>query len=100
MKSLWIAVACLTSGCVTGPYSPPPTLSTAQLREVPVRGGIFDRADFDRDGRLSLEEADRTVPRIRMNFGTADTNRDGYVTYRELRVFAGVNRWETLEDYL
>jgi hypothetical protein len=97
MRSFWIAAACALSGCATGVYEPPATLLA---RNAPVPGGIFDRADFDRDGRLSRDETERMPTRISMHFGSADADQDGYLTYKELRLFMGRHRWETMENSL
>lgn len=59
----------------------------------PQRGGMmgaraFDRADSDRDGRLSLAES--TAARL-ARFDRADANRDGSVTREEQRAVRAVS---------
>lgn len=51
----------------------------------------FKLLDFNRDGRLSRQEI-ALVPRLAAVFDDADTDRDGYVTYDEVRAFAAVVR--------
>lgn len=42
----------------------------------------FEKADWDRDGRLSMKEA-QAMPRIGRNFDLIDTNNDGFVSMAE-----------------
>jgi Ca2+-binding EF-hand superfamily protein len=49
----------------------------------PVRAA-FDRADTDRDGRLSRAEAAR-LPTVGPKFEQYDENRDGYLSFEEYR---------------
>ena len=44
-------------------------------------------ADTNGDGMISLAEAQAKLPRIAANFGAIDTNRDGQLTFDELRAF-------------
>lgn len=43
---------------------------------------LFDRFDTNMDGRISQEEAE-TNQTLSTNFGTADANKDGYLTRQE-----------------
>ena len=47
----------------------------------------FRLLDFNRDGRLSRQEI-ALVPRLAAVFDDADTDRDGYVSYDEVRAYA------------
>ncbi|MBK1711616.1 hypothetical protein CKO43_02335 [Rubrivivax gelatinosus] len=49
----------------------------------PVRAA-YDRADTDRDGRLSRAEAAR-LPTVGSKFEQYDENRDGYLSFEEYR---------------
>jgi Ca2+-binding EF-hand superfamily protein len=47
----------------------------------------FRMLDFNRDGKLSRGEV-ALVPKLAAAFDETDTNKDGYVTYEEVRAFA------------
>lgn len=47
----------------------------------------FKMLDFNRDGKLSRSEV-ALVPKLAAAFDEADTDKDGYVTYEEVRAFA------------
>lgn len=47
-------------------------------------GKSFDDLDIDRDGRISLAEAEKDVDLSRA-FVTADRNKDGYLSSEEFR---------------
>lgn len=47
----------------------------------------FKMLDFNGDGKLSRSEV-KLFPRLANAFDDADTDRDGYVSYEEVRAFA------------
>ncbi|GGH62582.1 hypothetical protein GCM10010975_27460 [Comamonas phosphati] len=47
----------------------------------------FKMLDFNRDGKLSRSEV-ALIPKLAAAFDETDTNKDGYVTYEEVRAFA------------
>lgn len=64
--------------------APPLIAQTAPDAPVdPVRAA-FDRADTDRDGRLSRAEAGK-LPTVGPKFEQYDENRDGYLSFEEYR---------------
>ena len=48
----------------------------------------FMRADTDRDGSISRDEAEKNAPRLAKNFASMDRNHDGKITPDELRAAA------------
>lgn len=44
----------------------------------------FAAADKDRDGRISRDEAQASMPRVAERFEALDTNKDGFLTREEL----------------
>ena len=53
----------------------------------------FKMLDFDGDGKLSRSEV-KLFPRLSAAFDEADTDKDGYVSYKEVRAFAAKYRAE------
>ena len=53
----------------------------------------FKMLDFDGDGKLSRSEV-KLFPRLSAAFDEADTDKDGYVSYEEVRAFAAKYRAE------
>lgn len=53
----------------------------------------FKMLDFNGDGKLSRTEV-KLFPRLANAFDEADTDRDGFVSYEEVRVFAAKYRAE------
>lgn len=47
----------------------------------------FKMLDFNHDGKLSRSEV-ALIPKLAAAFDETDTNKDGYVTYEEVRAFA------------
>jgi len=43
--------------------------------------------DFNQDGKLSRKEV-AIIPKLAAAFDETDTNKDGFVTYEEVRAFA------------
>lgn len=52
----------------------------------------FARADADGDGGLSLEEAERGMPRLAGKFGRIDRDGDGRLTLDELKAWLGLRK--------
>ena len=48
----------------------------------------FAVADADRDGKLTLAEAKKGMPRIAANFGKIDVEKKGYLTLEEVLAVA------------
>lgn len=51
----------------------------------------FDKADADKDGFISKEEAQATLPYIAENFDKYDKNKDGKLSWEE---FVGHDKWK------
>jgi hypothetical protein len=68
-----------------------------KVRHANMRGSaivrMFDAADTNKDGRLSLEEAQQAALR---QFDAADLNRDGVLTPSERRQASKANRAKRL----
>lgn len=47
----------------------------------------FKMLDFNQDGKLSRKEV-AIIPKLAAAFDETDTNKDGFVTYEEVRAFA------------
>lgn len=65
------------------------TLSKGEIKAMRE----FKMLDFNGDNKLSRTEV-KLFPRLSAAFDDADTNRDGYVSYEEVRVFAARYRAE------
>jgi len=48
----------------------------------------FKAADANHDGKLTLPEAEKSMPRIAKNFAKIDKEKKGYVTVEEVKSFA------------
>ncbi|MFN4117529.1 EF-hand domain-containing protein [Acidovorax sp.] len=85
-----------------GPAATPSTQAATAPAATP-EGGLtkgeikaqreFKMLDFNGDGKLSRTEV-KLFPRLAAAFDDADTDRDGYVSYEEVRVFAAKYRAE------
>ena len=53
----------------------------------------FKLLDFNGDGKISRTEV-ALFPRLSAAFGDADTNRDNYLSYEEVRAYAVIYRAE------
>lgn len=51
----------------------------------------FDKADADRNGQISREEAAATLPYVAENFEKYDKNKDGQLSWEE---FIGHDKWK------
>lgn len=51
----------------------------------------FDKADADKDGSISREEASAALPFIAENFEKYDKNKDGKLSWEE---YLGHNKWK------
>jgi len=70
------------------------TLVLADPGAGPVRGAMIERlkaADTDGNGMLSRQEA-AALPRIAERFDAIDANRDGQVSFEELRAYHQAQR--------
>jgi Ca2+-binding EF-hand superfamily protein len=47
----------------------------------------FEAADTNRDGKLTLAEAQAGMPRIAQHFNEIDTNHQGYITLDQIKSF-------------
>lgn len=97
------AHAALTAlGCTLALLAAMPTGAT-ESEAPPVPTGLskgeikaqrdFRLLDFNGDGKLSRSEV-RLFPRLAQAFDSADTDRDGYVSYEEVQAFALIYRAE------
>ena len=87
-----VSVVLLTSVCAlasaqTGPDGAP--LSKGEIKAM----RDFKLLDFNRDGKISRTEV-ALFPRLAAAFNDADTNRDNYLSYEEVRAYAVVYRAE------
>lgn len=63
--------------------------------DVPAAGGRmagklaerFNSADADHDGKLTLAEAQKGMPRVAKHFADIDTAKQGYVTLPQLQAY-------------
>jgi len=97
MKSSLLALAFLVLSHVCHAQSVVPPLEQegrkGELARLAYQQAIdkFDRADADKDGRLTTEETAKTLPFMAENFSRYDKNNDGFLSWEE---FVGHNRWK------
>lgn len=83
----------LTSAAFMLPAARAEEGAKAQAAAVPLSKGEikaqqqFKMLDFNHDGKLSRSEVS-LIPKLAAAFDETDTNKDGYVTYEEVRAFA------------
>lgn len=73
----------LTFGIAAALHAQPAPAAPAPAAGTPDVGAVFQRADADRDGRLSRSEADY-LPTVARYFDRIDTDRDGSISLQEL----------------
>lgn len=62
--------------------------SSAQLSKGEIKAQQqFKMLDFNHDGKLSRKEV-AIIPKLAAAFDETDTNKDGFVTYEEVRAYA------------
>ena len=95
-----LLVAAITFGSVAGAQGQttapsPSTSASAPAESIPANNvsasdinAAFDRADTNKDGKLSREEAEN-LPTVAQRFEQIDTNRDTFVSRDELSKFSG-----------
>ena len=65
-----------------------PGMAAAPLSKGEIKAQQqFKMLDFNHDGKLSRSEV-ALIPKLAAAFDETDTNKDGYVTYEEVRAFA------------
>lgn len=87
--SLWIAACSTAWAQAPDTDTPPPAPTKGEAKAL----RDFKMLDFNGDGKLSRTEV-KLFPRLAAAFDDADTNKDGYVSYEEVRVFAAKYRAE------
>lgn len=75
----------LAAPCLLGCHHVPrgQWIDLRQLDEVEF--AQFDRADSDRDGRLSPAEAQAALPDYAAHFAQVDTDDSGYLSWNEIK---------------
>lgn len=82
--SLAVSWACATVLAQTpAPQAPQAALTKGEIKAQRE----FRMLDFNGDGKLSRREV-QLFPRLAAAFDDADTDKDGYVSYEEVRAFA------------
>lgn len=62
--------------------------NSAQLSKGEIKAQQqFKMLDFNQDGKLSRKEV-AIIPKLAAAFDETDTNKDGFVTYEEVRAYA------------
>lgn len=82
MKTMFrmVALAAVALALTPAAYAQTYDMALSQLTSR------FKAADKNRDGKLSLQEAkDGGMTRVVANFATIDTDKDGYVTFAQIK---------------
>ena len=93
-RSVFVKADANKDGVITrAEYDAATASGKIKIRHAGMRGSLivrlFDGADLDKDGRVSLSEAQQAALK---EFDSADTNHDGVLTPAERRQAAKVNR--------
>lgn len=93
-NTLRACVAALWIGACSAAWAQTPDADTPH--PAPSKGEAkaqrdFKMLDFNGDGKLSRTEV-QLFPRLAAAFDDADTDKDGFVSYEEVRVFAAKYR--------
>ncbi len=84
------ATAAAPATATTGSSRPEESQTTLTKGEIKAQRE-FKMLDFNGDGKLSRTEV-KLFPRLAAAFDDADTDKDGYVSYEEVRAFAAKYR--------
>ena len=89
MKQITMALAAACWACTAAlAQAPAAPESQAALTKGEIKAQReFKMLDFNGDGKLSRAEV-KLFPRLSAAFDDADTDKDGYVSYEEVRAFA------------
>lgn len=91
-----LSTAALAKPPAVAPTPAPAASAPAESQAALTKGEIkamreFKMLDFNGDGKLSRTEV-KLFPRLAAAFDDADTDKDGYVSYAEVRAFAAKYR--------
>ena len=89
MKQITMALAAACWACTAAlAQAPAAPESQAALTKGEIKAQQqFKMLDFNGDGKLSRKEV-AIIPKLAAAFDETDTNKDGYVTYEEVRAYA------------
>ncbi len=97
MKSFPLLLALLVIAGAAGAQSVVPNLDQAgrkgDMARLAYKQAVeeFDKADANKDGKLSKEEVATVAPFKADNFARYDKNGDGFLSWEE---FVGHNKWK------
>ena len=77
-----VSTAGLVAHAAAGAGSEKPS-GAAQANGKHARRSMLDRADANKDGKVTLAEAEAEAPRLAVIFAAVDSNRDGAITAAE-----------------
>lgn len=97
-----IALLCFTLLATTSWAEDLPLTNIPTLDQVGRKGDMarlaqkraverFDKADENKDGKLSKEEVEKAFPYMAQNFSQLDKDNDGFLSWEE---YIGHNRWK------
>lgn len=82
-----LSALALAGACSQGLAQTPPADDAKPLTKGEIKARRdFQLLDFNRDGKLSRTEV-ALFPRLAAAFDTADTDKDGFVSFKEVEVF-------------